>query len=73
MEAEGEPRAKKRKVHSSVCIDPTTDEDIVLCCYSFLKIKPDHFRYLWDWSLFLKEFLSHADPYIRWWVNYSFS
>lgn len=71
-DTEDGPKAKKRKVHYSAGLEPISAQDIALCCYSFLKLKTDHFRVLWDWSLLLKEFLSHSEPYIRWWVMLCF-
>ncbi|XP_052133380.1 midasin [Frankliniella occidentalis] len=60
--ADEEPKAKKRRIYST----PVTDEEIAGCCYFFLKLKTDYFKKLWDWSHFLKGFLNHEEPYVRW-------
>ena len=60
------PKAKRRRMISSPLYGPVSDEEIALCCLSFVKIKTDYFRSLWNWSSFMTKFLNHEEPYVRW-------
>lgn len=58
-----EPPCKKPKGHSRLI---SKELDLVTSCYSFLSSAPDFFRNHWCWSPFLKKFIGHKEPEIRW-------
>ena len=57
-----EPPQKRMKMEDGA----PSELALVSACYRLLTMSPEFFRIKWEWSCFMKSFLDHTNPEIRW-------
>lgn len=58
--------SKKRKATNTKPVVKYTDDDIVLCSYTFLKYNAEYVREKWNWSAFVEKYLKVEPSYTKW-------